>query len=204
MFTPAPNAVTTVPVNIPVVTEKVPPAGQNILRADSLGLSVLAPGVPVPAHNTGVFDPLQGAPAGGIWTPAVSPGQELLPGAGTTGFQLLLRADVRAAAGDRRGARADLEAVLADQPASEGALAALERLEPRLRAVGPGGLIVLRAALGILVAVLVWRLARRRGAPRRSPRAGRRSGSAAPPADPRTIRRSHSSPATRSSPTPTA
>jgi hypothetical protein len=98
VFTPAPNQVTTVPVNLPVVTEKVPPPGTNILRADSLALSVLARNVPVPADDTGNYVPLNGAPVGGIYGPALGPGEERLPPAGLSGFQLLLRADVTPAA----------------------------------------------------------------------------------------------------------
>lgn len=94
VFTPAPNQITTVPVNLPVVTEATPPAGTNILRADSLALSVLTRGVPVPAHNTGNYDALAGAPIGGIYTPALGAGEERTGPAGLVGFQLLLRADV--------------------------------------------------------------------------------------------------------------
>lgn len=94
VFTPRPNGITTVNVNLPVVTERVPPPGGNIIRADSIGLSVLAPGVPVPAHNTGNFDALRGAPVGGVWFPQAIAGQERLAPAGLVGFQVLMNAEL--------------------------------------------------------------------------------------------------------------
>lgn len=94
VFTPGPNGVTTVNVNLPVVTEKVPPPPGDILRADSIGLSVLTPNVPVPAHNTGVYDALQGAPVDGVYVPQAVAGQERLAPAGLVGFQVLLRAEL--------------------------------------------------------------------------------------------------------------
>lgn len=94
VFTPTPNAITTVDVNLPVVAQLTPPPGTNIAQNDSLGLSVLAAGVPVPAHHTGVYDALAGAPIGGIYTRALGPGEERTAPAGLAGFQLLLRADV--------------------------------------------------------------------------------------------------------------
>ncbi len=96
VFTPAPNGITTVNTNLPVITERRPAVG-NIIRTDSLALSVLAPGVPVPAHNTGNFDALRGAPVGGIYTPALRAREERLAPAGNLGFQLLLNAELSTA-----------------------------------------------------------------------------------------------------------
>lgn len=106
VFTPRPNGITTINVNLPVVTERTPPVG-NIIRADGIGLSVLAPNVPVPAHNTGNFDALRGAPVGGVWYPAVQPGQELLSPAGLIGFQVLMRAELTPPGGRRPGGTGD-------------------------------------------------------------------------------------------------
>lgn len=51
VFTPQPNAVTAVPVRLPMRKDLDVQFGETI---DYLGLSVLAPGVPIPGHDEGV------------------------------------------------------------------------------------------------------------------------------------------------------
>ena len=59
---------------------------------DILALSVLAPGVPIPVHDTGNYQDISG-PTSGIYFPAIAPGQTRADSFGTVGFQLLLQAD---------------------------------------------------------------------------------------------------------------
>jgi hypothetical protein len=89
-FTPAPNAVTTVPLpNVPVVNDRVLEPGLQALRFDTIVLSVLAPNVPVPAHATGD----QNDAAFGLY-PAIAAGQERFEGTtALPGLVPLLRAE---------------------------------------------------------------------------------------------------------------
>jgi hypothetical protein len=50
VFTPAPNAVTSVAVRLPMRNDITPNVGETV---DYLGLTVLAPGVPIPMHEIG-------------------------------------------------------------------------------------------------------------------------------------------------------
>jgi hypothetical protein len=91
VFTPAPNAVTTVPMNVPVRNDTDPASGIN--NYDHIAISVLAPGVPIPAFYTG--DQSLNAPTGGGFYPAYQPGTERTTGMfGVVGFQTLINADL--------------------------------------------------------------------------------------------------------------
>lgn len=92
VFTPAPNAITEVPVDLPVRHELN--ALSNAWDYDTLALSVLDPGVPVPAHRTGA------APTGlGIASGALYPGFDASAPERTSPYslpeyQVLLQADI--------------------------------------------------------------------------------------------------------------
>ncbi len=92
VFVPPPNAVSNVAVNLPVKSDIVPNPISLAYDFDMLGLSVLAPGVPIPAHDVGNYQDVTG-PTGGIYFPAILPGQERADSFGTLGYQLLLQAD---------------------------------------------------------------------------------------------------------------
>jgi hypothetical protein len=91
VFTPTPNAVNTVAVNLSVLAEIGPAPGSTLIAFDALGLSVLAPGVPIPVHDTGVYTDLAG-PSALLFFPAFRPGAERADGFGTSGYQLLMDA----------------------------------------------------------------------------------------------------------------
>ena len=104
-FVPAPNSVTAIAVNLPVnvnVLPDDPEVGESI---DYLGLTVLAPGVPIPAHDIGTPGDIT-QPGALAWFPGVGPQQpERADGAGVGAFQPLLNADFvpcPLAAGTRR------------------------------------------------------------------------------------------------------
>lgn len=100
-FTPAPNAVTTVPVDFPVVHEPIPPVTdtQTIIAQDQIGLTMLGPNVPIPLRNTGnnggitpvsliantVFYP-------GLTAPSGAPVPETRVGAG--GYLLMMQGEI--------------------------------------------------------------------------------------------------------------
>jgi hypothetical protein len=92
VFVPAPNAVTNVAVNLPVKADIVPNPISLAYDFDTLALSVLAPGVPVPVHDTGNYQDITG-PTAGIYFPAILPGQERADSFGTLGYQVLMQAD---------------------------------------------------------------------------------------------------------------
>jgi hypothetical protein len=96
IFTPAPNAVTTVPTQLPVVEDPVPPPDDLIdnARGDFLALSVLVPNVPVPAFFDGqsFFDGFAPAPDPQT-TPAPSP-NPIFATTGGSGYQVLMNADL--------------------------------------------------------------------------------------------------------------
>lgn len=86
VFVPAPNSITEIPVRLPMRNDFDINFGETV---DYLGLSVLAPGVPIPMQelgNPGDF-PLQGAYA---FFPFVSLGQERADGSGIGGVVPLI------------------------------------------------------------------------------------------------------------------
>lgn len=91
VFTPTPNAITTVPMNVAVRNGTDPASGLN--NYDHIAISVLAAGVPIPAYYTG--DQSLYAPAGGGFYPRYTPGTERTTGMfGIVGFQTLINADL--------------------------------------------------------------------------------------------------------------
>ncbi|HEX7292229.1 MAG TPA: hypothetical protein VF250_13985 [Conexibacter sp.] len=96
VFVPAPNAVTTIQTALPVRKDTVPDPNTRLVTFDALALSVLAPGVPVPAFDSGRHNPADfGAPLALAFHPAIGPGQQAVgTGSGVGGFQVLLAADV--------------------------------------------------------------------------------------------------------------
>jgi len=85
VFTPAPNAVTTVNVNLPV-KQSVVPEESGYYVDQHLALSVLNPNVPIPAS----IDPNASV---GAWFPAWRVGDERAGFFGTSGGDVLLNAD---------------------------------------------------------------------------------------------------------------
>ncbi len=95
VFTPAPNAVTTLATALAVRKDVVPDPVNRSLTFDSLALSVLAPNVPIPAFDSGLHDPGNfDSPSAVVYHPAVGPGQERFLNSGVGGFQVLMDADV--------------------------------------------------------------------------------------------------------------
>lgn len=104
VFTPAPNAVTTIQTALPVRKDVVPDPVNRTVTFDALALSVLAPNVPVPAFDSGRHDPSDfDAPSAVVYHPAVAPGQERFLNSGVGGFQVLLAADVTPGGGGTTG-----------------------------------------------------------------------------------------------------
>ncbi|HMJ04534.1 MAG TPA: hypothetical protein VK506_16450 [Conexibacter sp.] len=95
-FVPTPNAVTTIQTALPVRKDVVPDPVNRSVTFDALALSVLAPGVPIPAFDSGRHNPADfDAPSALVYHPAVGPGQEAFANSsGVGGFQVLLAADV--------------------------------------------------------------------------------------------------------------
>jgi hypothetical protein len=91
VFTPAPNSITTVPMNVRVRHDTDQASGIN--NYDHIAISVLAPDVPIPAYYTG--DQSLSAPTGGAFYPHYTPGTERTTGMfGVVGFQTLINADI--------------------------------------------------------------------------------------------------------------
>ncbi len=91
VFTPAPNGITTVPMNVRVRHDTDPASGIN--NYDHIAISVLAPDIPIPAYDTG--DQSLSAPTGGAFYPHYTPGTERTTGMfGVVGFQTLINADL--------------------------------------------------------------------------------------------------------------
>ena len=88
VFTPAPNAVTTVPVRLPMRFEFNQASGE---RRAYLGLTVLSLDVPIPAHDTGTNNDLA-SPGALAFFAGVEPGQERADGAGVSGYVPLMAA----------------------------------------------------------------------------------------------------------------
>jgi hypothetical protein len=95
VFTPTPNAVTTIATALPVREDLSPDPINRTVTFDSLALSVLSPNVPIPAFDTGRHDPSDFTiPSASVFYPAVGPNQERFNSAGVGGFQVLMAADV--------------------------------------------------------------------------------------------------------------
>ncbi|HST56621.1 MAG TPA: hypothetical protein VLJ42_12115 [Solirubrobacteraceae bacterium] len=111
VFTPAPNAVTTVAVNLPVQEDPFPPPGDTttIAANDQLALAVLAPNVPVPLFATNGYSADLNT-LSYAWYPAPTapgvpePGPNPLGGfADLSGFQVLMNADLDTGGGAAGG-----------------------------------------------------------------------------------------------------
>ena len=89
VFTPSANAITTVPVQLPVRNDTMPDQN-HIFAFDILGLSILAPGVPIPAFDTGNYT--NTGPFDGIDFPASQPNASIAP-SDSFGYALLMNAD---------------------------------------------------------------------------------------------------------------
>ncbi len=89
VFTPPANAITTVPLQLPVRNDVTPDAN-GIYAFDILGLSILAAGVPIPALDTGIYNPT--GPNDLIDFPASQPNASIQP-TDSFGFELLMNAD---------------------------------------------------------------------------------------------------------------
>src|SRR5690349_2144128 len=89
VFTPQPNAITTIPVALPVRAD-ITPDQNNIYAFDILGLSILAPMVPIPAFDTGNYTPTGASDLADF--PASQPGASISP-TDPFGFELLMNAD---------------------------------------------------------------------------------------------------------------
>ena len=89
VFTPQANAITAVPVQLPVRND-VMPDQNHIFAFDILALSILAPGVPIPAFDTGNYT--NNGPFDGIDFPASQPNASIQP-ADAFGYVLLMNAD---------------------------------------------------------------------------------------------------------------
>jgi len=90
VFTPQPNAITAVPVRLPMRKDFDVQFGETI---DYLGITVLAPGVPIPGHDEGVpGDITRGAAT--AWWPHVRPGDTRADGGGVGAFTPLIAGDM--------------------------------------------------------------------------------------------------------------
>lgn len=92
VFTPTPNAVTEVAVDLPVKHELN--ALSNAWDYDTLALSVLDPGVPVPAHRTGAAPTGMGIASGGLYPGFDASSPERTSPYALPEFQVLLQADI--------------------------------------------------------------------------------------------------------------
>jgi hypothetical protein len=89
VFTPAANAITPVQVQLPVRND-ITPDQNHIFAFDILGLSILAPGVPIPAFDTGNYT--NTGPFDDIDFPASQPNASIQPD-DAFGYALLMNAD---------------------------------------------------------------------------------------------------------------
>jgi hypothetical protein len=100
-FTPASNAVTTVPTSLPMVEDPTPPPNDTVTnaRGDFIALSVLAPNVPVPANSDGssFFSGFAPAPNPQT-TPAPSP-NPIYPTTNGVGYHMSMNAELDAGTG---------------------------------------------------------------------------------------------------------
>jgi hypothetical protein len=91
VFTPRRNGITTVNVRLPLLSEV---DGVNgVITQDYLAISVLAPGVPIPAHEIGNPGDINSPFAAGFF-PHIGPGQSRTDSHGLGGVQPLIRAEV--------------------------------------------------------------------------------------------------------------
>ncbi|MBJ7519091.1 MAG: hypothetical protein JHC84_05285 [Solirubrobacteraceae bacterium] len=111
-FTPQANAVTTVPLNLPVRAQAAPDINDtgSVAGTDWLALEVLAPDVPVPlALSSGAaaffFAAFPGPTAGGVAAPSPNP----LPNYGQLGLQVTMSADLTTTANATPGGRATVD-----------------------------------------------------------------------------------------------
>src|SRR3954447_25603175 len=95
-FTPAPNAVTSVPVNLSVRQDIAPDPASGYYVDQHLALSVLARNVPIPASSDS-NSYMTG------WFPAWRQGDERAGGYGTNGYVILFNADWDPAGGGEGG-----------------------------------------------------------------------------------------------------
>ena len=96
-FTPAPNAVTTLNVRLLMRNDLDPAFGETV---DYLGLTVLAPGVPIPAHDLGTPGDVRQPGALGFF-PHIKPGDERSDYAGVGAFVPLISAEIIQLCGGR-------------------------------------------------------------------------------------------------------
>ncbi|MCB0828436.1 MAG: hypothetical protein KDB62_06480 [Solirubrobacterales bacterium] len=91
VFTPRRNGIATVNVRLPLLSEV---DGVNgVITQDYLAISVLAPGVPIPAHEIGNPGDINSPFAAGFF-PHMGPGQSRTDSHGLGGVQPLIRAEV--------------------------------------------------------------------------------------------------------------
>ena len=90
VFVPQPNAITAVPVRLPMRKDFQQDFGETI---DYLGISVLAAGVPIPGHDEGVPGDVS-RNASLAWWPDVQPGDTRADGAGVGAFTPLIAGDL--------------------------------------------------------------------------------------------------------------
>jgi hypothetical protein len=88
-----------VPVSLSVRND-ITPDENNIFAFDILGLSILEPGVPIPAFDSGIYSP--NGPSDIIDFPASQPSASILP-FDSFGYELLLQADWAAGGGGGGG-----------------------------------------------------------------------------------------------------
>jgi len=98
VFTPAPNAINTVPASLPMIEDPTPPPDDFVTnaRGDFLAISVLVPNVPIPAtfDNTSGFSGFAPAPNPQT-TPAPSP-NPIFATVSNQGYHIAMNADLRA------------------------------------------------------------------------------------------------------------
>ncbi|MFI4984541.1 MAG: hypothetical protein ACHQAV_00965 [Solirubrobacterales bacterium] len=96
-FTPTANAVTSVNVNWPVRNDLTPDPVTDLYTFDQIAISVLEPGVAIPANDTGIYS--SNGPIDNVYWPAWSHvGQERADGGGPEGFEVLINGDWQATA----------------------------------------------------------------------------------------------------------
>jgi hypothetical protein len=89
VFVPRRNAVTTLRTNFPVRNSGIIDIRTGYAYYNVLALSVLAPNVPVPLNNTGIYGALSG-PVSVAMYPALRNREERAGGAGVIGFMTLI------------------------------------------------------------------------------------------------------------------